>query len=424
MFDPEEFRPGASGDAFGVDGEDAEAAQAAQLVVLAVTLGSSLGEARTALMDEAPALASEMFDLPPLPPLYLTESWQLVDLVVARMVLPRIDRQPLLGSQIELQALLGSAMQDSSLVQGAWEELRRSRDPIMALAFLAAHLWSPSPLLRAIGLAGLTRANPGMRFLEAAALDLLNGDDEVRSLGEVALKNLRLDTSRRAPLMSESLSPFDGRPLRSVLLNGTFSGLASARDWFWPTSGIANHIREDTPADLYDDVKSFYRWGGSFSASGRKAAADQLASWTTRRQFHGLHMVFAHSHGGNVAFDYLQTGGAIELLVLLHTPIIDRSRSSWSAIAANVGRVLVLSTKLDWVVWLDRAASSASQREPLIRSLETVLGDQAITISDQIGSAWLSHTHYTKEATWRRHSIANTVGYHHGETHRGTSPKQ
>lgn len=418
MFDPEEFRPGGSDNVFASEGDYAEAAQAAQLVVLAVTLGIPEADLRGPLLVEVPELAQETINLLPLPPLYLTDSWQLVDLIRDRLVGPLVGPPALWSSGAPGQEQLATLMQDSGFVQEAWNEVLRSRDPLTALAFVATHLWSPSSFLRAIAIASLTRVDSGLRFLETAALALLDGEDELRPLGEVALRNLRVEAVDSSPSQqpppNELVMPSSPR---SILMNGTFSGLASPADWFWPTSGTANHIRGATPSDLYEDETSFYRWGGSFSGPGRRAAAEQLDAWTKRRELDGLHMVFAHSHGGNVAFDYLQRGGAIELLVLLHTPIINRASSAWRAIAGNVGRVLVLSTKLDYVVWLDRAASLPTFRLPLVRSLESVLGGKAVTLSRAVNEAWLSHTHYTKEETWRRNNIAANVAYHHAETH-------
>lgn len=80
MFDPEEFRPGGLDNVFASEGDYAEAAQAAQLVVLAVTLGIPEADLRGPLLVEVPELAQETINLSPLPPLYLTDSWQLVDL--------------------------------------------------------------------------------------------------------------------------------------------------------------------------------------------------------------------------------------------------------------------------------------------------------------------------------------------------------
>lgn len=417
MFDPEEFRPGRLDSVFASEGDYAEAAQAAQLVVLAVTLGTPETDLRTPLLVEVPELAQETMSLSPLPPVYLTDSWQLVDLARDRLVGPVVGLRLVWSTGAAGQEQLATLMQDPEFVQEAWNEVLRSRDPLTALAFVAAHLWSPSPLLRAIAIASLTRVHPGLRFLETAAFALLDVEDELRPLGEVALRNLRVEAVGSSPFQRQPAGSIRPSSARSILMNGTFSGFASPADWFWPTSDTANHIRSATPSDLYADETSFYRWGGSFSGPGRRAAAEQLDAWAKRRQLDGLHMVFAHSHGGNVAFDYLQAGGAIELLVLLHTPIINRPSSAWRAIADNVGRVLVLSTKLDYVVWLERAASLPTFRVPLVRSLESVLGGKAVTLSRGINEAWLSHTHYTKEETWRRNNIAANVAYHHAETH-------
>gem|GEM_PF-4810686 len=418
MFDPESFRPSAFVDRVAVEGDDGEALLAARLVALAVVLGSDSDDIRVVLMEEAPAIVESLLSIRALPPLVVTESWQLVDLIRVRLLEPYGEEFQFLTPGILGQAAIAELARDPYIVGRGWRDLMDSGDPLMGLAILALQLWSPSKLLRAVACAALTRLYPGLRFLEAAALALLEGEDELSPLGEVALRNLGgiADDQSASPL-EDVLAPTAATSRRSILVNGTYAGFPSETDWFWPTGEMASHIRTATPSDLYEDEASFYRWGGSFSRFGRRAAAKQLALWERSRGLNGLHMVFAHSHGGNVALDYLQSGGKIDLLVLLHTPVIHRRRSDWESIADRVGRVLVLSTKLDWVVWLDRGASLPTMRVPYVRALERVLGSKAVSLSAHVNEAWLSHTHYTKPETWRRNNLARIVRYHHGEVH-------
>lgn len=418
MFDPETFRPSAFVDRVTVEGDDGEALLAARLVALAVALGSDSDDIRLVLMEEAPEIVEPLLSIPALPPLVVTESWQLIDLIRERLLEPHGEESQILSAGVSGQAAIAELARDPHVVDRGWRDLMDSRDPLVGLAFLALQLWSRSKLLRAVACAALTRLYPGLRFLEASALALLEGEDDLSPLGEVALRNLGVtpDYQSSVPL-GNVLAPAAANLRLSILVNGTYTGFPSETDWFWPTGEMASHIRTATPSDLYEDEASFYRWGGAFSSAGRRAAAQQLVLWAQRRGLDGLHMVFAHSHGGNVALDYLQSGGNIDLLVLLHTPVIHRRRSAWDSIADRVGRVLVLSTKLDWVVWLDRGASLPTMRVPYVRALERVLGSKAVSLSPQVNEAWLSHTHYTKPETWRRNNIARVVGYHHSEVH-------
>lgn len=416
VFDPEEFRPRSFAESLWLDTNDSqtEGQIAAMLVPLSVRIGPSSGTMSEMLALEVPELDLFSLRFDRLPPLYITEIWQLFDLVHSRF-----DFDGTFSSWLERQTEFAQRMTDPEFVAGLWRRAAASEDPLDALAFLAAHLWSANLLHRAVAIAGLSYVDSGMQFLRALSIEFAESDDdEVRALGETAFRNLSehpraalsIPTPRGASLVDSALAIADQR---SILVNGTFSGYASRKDWFWPTSDLGNHIRADVTPDLYADTASFYRWGGDYSDEGRDAAAAQLAQWMAKRKFASLHTVYAHSHGGNVMLDYVAAGGEIELLVLLHSPIINRDADEWRRIASNVARVVVLSTKLDCVVWLDRMSRSDEFRQPL----EAVLGQKAVTLSGAVNQAWLSHTHFTKVRTWRRRNIAENITYHHNEVH-------
>jgi hypothetical protein len=414
MFDADEIEPNDSPEIFERDDDDAAVQQAAMLVLYAVAL---VGGKSDELAAEIVGWTS-LDELPePLPPTIIDDAWELIDLATETFA-AELDELERFRGPVRAQAAIATALLDRGTTYRVWQRLRDSRDPYDSLGWIAAHLWSRHALLRAAAAASLAVVSPAAQFLVPLLLRHAESLDDVeRSLGEVGLRSLSTETA----LASASASVIGHDPgtqdETSILLNGTFTGLCRPSHWFWPTGEMADLIRSDVVPDLYHDEHSFFWWGGAYSTPARDAAALQLDEWAQRRSMSNLHVVVAHSHGGNVALDYLDYGGTIELLVLLHTPIIDREPTAWQGIASRVERVLILNTRFDWVVWLDRARAWSDQRHSVFDHLESRIGHKAITLSGSITRGWWAHEHFTKADVWRRHNIAKLVSAQHRELH-------
>ncbi|WP_146081197.1 hypothetical protein [Pseudoclavibacter sp. AY1H1] len=415
MISYEEFQPTPLNSRLDSEGRQATPNTIARIIALTVLLTPENREIREQLDSEAPELDPYSLQISPATPLHDLNAWILTRLIHDTFEVPSTTESPQRSWWIDEQVAVATAMQRPDFVSSAWNRVLESEDALSAMAFISAHLWSPDENLRAVATAALSKIQPTATFLESTANVFAQSDDpDLRALGQVARRNLGLDRIARPSSPTSQLT--QNGPLRppSVLIGGTRSGDAGPESWFWPTNPTAKQIQSSVASDLYTSTSSSFTWGGAYSQSGRVAAASQLSKWVTKRDFNGLHRAFAHSHGGNIALDYLANGGRVELLVLLHTPVHARQKADWKTIRNNVGMVLVLSSTLDFVVWLDRAATAPRSHSSLLRPLESVLGDKASTYTPK---PWFSHSHYTAASSWGSPELTHFVNYHHGEVH-------
>lgn len=418
MISYEEFEPQPLNSRLDAEGRHATPNIIARIVSLTVLLSSENGPLREQLASEAGKLDPYSLQIAPSTPLHDLNAWILIRLIQDTFEVPSTTESRQRGWWLDEQVAVATAMQRPDFVSSAWNRVLESRDALSAIAFISAHLWSPDENLRAVATAALSKVQPTATFLEATANVFAQSDDpDLSTLGQVARRNLGLDPIVRPNSPTRHITQNGLLRPPSVLIGGTHSGDAGPESWFWPTNPTAKQIQSSVASDLYTSTSSLFAWGGAYSKSGRVAAASQLGKWVAKRQFDGLHRVFAHSHGGNIALDYLANGGRAELLVLLHTPVHARQGIDWETIRNNVGMVLVLSSTLDLIVWLDRAATVPRSHSSLLRPLESVLGDKASTYAPSGGRPWFSHAHYTAAKSWKSPELTRFVNYHHGEVH-------
>lgn len=109
-------------------------------------------------------------------------------------------------------------------------------------------------------------------------------------------------------------------PKTSTMIHGTW---AFTGGWWRPRVGdfhqfISNRYRPN----LYRGGAHFH-WSGNYKDKHRAKAAEYFAEWVAEIAPEGLQSVFAHSYGGEVAARALNSGSAIQELVLLSTPVTD-----------------------------------------------------------------------------------------------------
>ena len=107
---------------------------------------------------------------------------------------------------------------------------------------------------------------------------------------------------------------------------------------FWPLSG---YLRERYPEAQY----WLFRWTGKNSVRARRTATSELLRHMRRvhrEQPNALHIVIAHSHGGNIAYRSAAARGAPHVsVVTLSTPFISAARRSDKASAGFVSCAVV-----------------------------------------------------------------------------------
>jgi hypothetical protein len=243
------------------------------------------------------------------------------------------------------------------------------------------------------------------RVVEAAlqaALDEPNGYAPVFARIAVAENfDVRVPTSAR--LASGPEDPH-AQPL-SVVVHGTFARLAIPdRRWYLPNAKLPSHIRGTCTPDLYLGT-NYFRWSGEYTPKGRTCATDDLLKWCDIRSRRQLDTVFAHSHGGNVILDAIQRGLSVELLVLLHTPVLERTDDEWAAIQQRVGRILDLRNSLDWVVALDKVRNFSHNRLPAQLSNSRRLTP---SVPEHLR---FSHNRFIKQKTWAKLRLHEEVAY-------------
>ena len=190
----------------------------------------------------------------------------------------------------------------------------------------------------------------------------------------------------------------------STPIHGTW-GLVTDTGWHKPGSSLHDHLRSTVTKNLYKH-DTYFMWSGEYSDEGRANGARDLTRWRDVVSEAGwLDMVYAHSHGGNVALNSLAAGQRIKMLVLLHTPAIHRSDEDWETIRRNVGGVIAMRTRMDLVVLGDSLRHFENRLKFNPRDLPhfPVVGHWARK------DAWLSHSHYITVDNWIGEDLSDIV---------------
>jgi hypothetical protein len=250
-------------------------------------------------------------------------------------------------------------------------------------------------LLRAL----VTSNRHEVRQIAAAILDRI---EELEDEEDVAAAMPSLDQARRHR-SDETVS---------LGVHGTFAHYATERSP-GPLSTFSpfyEYLGVSHAPDLFRDHHHSFQWGGRYSRDSRMEGAERLIEWVGAYvPSGGPRVVFAHSHGGNVALSAAAGGLRIDRLILLSTPAIRRCDDEWRAIGANVGRIAAYRTRLDKVILIDQIASrvgwGGEQRE-----VSDGLDFPSIApIFQPQPRGLLKHSSWLTEKVWRSRGIHGSV---------------
>ncbi|WP_434317388.1 hypothetical protein [Leifsonia sp. P73] len=193
----------------------------------------------------------------------------------------------------------------------------------------------------------------------------------------------------------------------STTIHGTWGLVADDDGWYVPGSPMHDFLRDRVRDDLYDSRPDYFMWNGGYSDADRGQGAADLPVWTRRvsPQNDRLDTVFAHSHGGNVALSAAAAGQGIRLLVLLHTPAIERPDAEWAAIRAKVGGVVVMRTRLDLVVLADGTRHWTSR----LKFDPQKLPHFPVMVHWRRREGYFDHSYFVKRENWERYNLPDIV---------------
>jgi hypothetical protein len=290
-----------------------------------------------------------------------------------------------------------------------WRNIRAFGSSQSAFSYLYHSLDDPSESVRVAAACALENLHPkpNARVDQVLAEGLRSGNLLVREMAKVA--------HGATPDSSEDLFPDVNEEVvglakdnaedrtHSLLVHGTWSRLSASEErWYVPGAELPLHILKEASPDLYLD-RDYFRWSSGYSDGARTTGAAKLLRWCQKHAIETLDTVYAHSHGGNVVLEAMSMGLKVNLLVLLHVPILKRGANEWSAIQENVGWVLDLRTPLDWVVIVDglRTGSTNAFRGEL-----NCVDTPSLPINQK---TMISHTRYTKHGVWKSLDLASDV---------------
>jgi hypothetical protein len=251
-----------------------------------------------------------------------------------------------------------------------------------AAALFEAGMQSPHPLVRVAAAAGAretTRLRPQIRqILEEGA----TSEDPLVS--RLALEALR-QIDPKTPEVQDKVIPQPSSSKRNresstaAMTHGTW---ASEQTWYQPGGDFYRAMDRNKPElDVHD---SSFKWSGSYTDAGRRAAAIALDKWISDE---GLQQVdfFAHSHGGTVANLATKRGVEFDRLVLLAWPV----HTQWMPDFSKVSRIIDIRVKFDLVITLDRGG----QRFPAHPKLE------------EHRNGWFDHPAPHQPEYWDQHGL-------------------
>lgn len=282
-------------------------------------------------------------------------------------------------------------------------------NPSQLIALLNLCQRSDSPLEAVSAAAGLRAYSRGTLALSNQILErhIESRDELVRGVVAATLG------AAPAPPELESEEPGSNGAARSTQVSTTVHGtwdLVTEDGWYKPGAELHGHLRDRASANLYDD-RGYFFWSGGYSAADRAQGAGDLARWRSvvSPWNEELDIVYAHSHGGNVALSAAAAGQRMRMLVLMHTPAIDRTEDEWARIRASVKSVIVMRRRADLVVAADSLRSFEGRQKFDPRKLPHFAVVRSWTHPD----AWFSHSFYVNRANWERFDLANIVATRH-----------
>lgn len=377
--------------AFESDGRGAVASRAAQLMCMAA-FASEMDVAD--LQDDAALLEVPQVPVAPSPEPFSDE-----------VVLDRLSESALSARVPGIWSSTSAEPPSAEVKQMLWDDVERMESVLPLSVLLNVCLRSEHPLERVAAAAALHRLSEGT--LARATDTLLATTDDADPLVR-AIANVMLGTGQATgdePGATTTGQTAGGEPV-SLTVHGTW-GMVGTDPWYRPGAPLHDHIRDEVSANLFD-APGYYLWTGGFSQADRDNAARDLTVWRTRQGFTEFDSVYAHSHGGNVALSAAANGERIRMLVLMHTPAIPRPDHEWAAIRRNIGRVVVMRTRLDLVVLADRLRTDSRQRFD-VRNLPHF----HVELHWANGDGWFSHTFFVEKPTWVQYHLAEIVRSQH-----------
>lgn len=310
----------------------------------------------------------------------------------------------------------GASAVGESIVVRLWNQVRARSSARSALALIGEGLNSRHGQVRAISAAVIHIVHEPYNAQAHEILRTnLDAQGYAAEFAAIALGDQSDDASsaHMSVDVDGSLDPLvrDGATEVSVVVHGTFARLIKASEkWYHPQADLPTLIRRECTPSLYSGAL-YYRWDAGYSDAARMRASDDLMVWCRDRGVQRLDTVYAHSHGGNVVLNAVEAGLEVDLLVLLHTPVLPRSDSSWANIARRVKRILDIRTPADWIVMLDGIKTNS--RNELPTSLQN-----ARRLTPQAAAHFqTSHFRYTKDTVWRSLGLTSDVLYERSMAH-------
>ncbi|KAD3515039.1 hypothetical protein GD627_12075 [Arthrobacter yangruifuii] len=329
-------------------------------------------------------------------------------------------------------------VEDSSLlgrIRRLYENIQNFRSARSAFALLYLCTRSPHELVRAASVSALyvlherSRAELLPLVREAAA----SGNPEVAQLAAAAewaeneehsksdspstpiegseghghSQNLGADEGQKAADRTADLSdPGYLSESVSLAIHGTYARIKEKdKKWFEPDAKLPTRISTSCSPDLYRE-SDYFRWSAVFSEPDRAFAALQLVEWCKRKGISSLDTVYAHSHGGNVILNaILKEGIKVNLLVLLHVPVLRRTKDEWALIEERVGWILDLRTRHDLVVRMDSIKNRS--KNGFGTNLNCITQPQG----PPYGKWTFSHGYFVDDDTWQAINLPNDVTY-------------
>jgi pimeloyl-ACP methyl ester carboxylesterase len=270
------------------------------------------------------------------------------------------------------------------------------------LAWLPGHGW---PLTRQILEDGCLSTSETVRAMAANALGHVNNEDS-------ALRPLTGGEPTATQQESDSSV--------SLTVHGTWGrSLLEKESWWWfPGQPMFQHLQQEpgasvpspspdvnpVGANLYAGWDTF-RWDARYSEDSRRAGGEELRGWC---DFKGvkLDVVFAHSHGGNVALSAAARHGVnMNLLVLMSVPAHHRSDAEWDTIRGCVKRIVALRAHFDLVVLADRTYNLMPHKDRKSTSWDF----PSRHVRAPLIPLWFSHGALTRPEVWQKHGISREI---------------
>jgi tetratricopeptide (TPR) repeat protein len=274
--------------------------------------------------------------------------------------------------------------------------LTEQPEPNLALGLMVVNLFHPARLVRVAAAAALAPliADPPKLVEETLVEGSRSNSETIRQLGANALTHVS-PRHRALREIIEGVEKVD-RPIApahtSTTIHGTWARFRS--NWWKPEGRLHGYLLAKVSRDLYADP-DHYRWDGRYGQGARESAAEDLKTWAERHDVDEFDVVYAHSHGGNVALEAALRGVPIRLLILLSVPARRRSEDDWRKIWSNVRRSISIRSRLDLVVLADRSPLRFPDK---VRELA-------------LPGLWFGHDLILQPDTWDEHKLPNEVLY-------------